>query len=93
MEALETLDFVAGWSSIRLMDGFELDIMTQVKGLENIPFDECHQLASVAELNNIKVPFLHINHLIKSKEASNRPKDKIDVIELKKIIEIRSRKG
>ncbi len=92
MEALETLDFVPGWSSIRLIDCFELDIMTQVSGLDNIPFDECYKLASVAELNNIKVPFLHINHLIKSKEASNRPKDQIDVIELKKIQEIRSKK-
>ena len=92
MEALETLDFVPGWSSIMLIDGYELDIMTEVSGLENIPFDECYQLASVAELNGTKVPFLHINHLIRSKQAAGRPKDLLDVIELEKIQELRNRK-
>jgi hypothetical protein len=50
-------------------------------------------ILSVAELNKIKIPFLHINHLIKSKEATNRPKDMLDVIELKKIQEIRIKKS
>jgi hypothetical protein len=85
MESLETLDFVPGWSSIMLIDGYELDILTEVKGLENIPFDECFNLASIAKLNDTKVPFLHINHLIRSKQATARPKDLLDIIELEKI--------
>lgn len=43
-----------------------------------------------ADLNGIKVPFLHINHLIANKKAVNRPKDQIDVMEperIKKIFE------
>ncbi|MFM2226469.1 MAG: hypothetical protein RJA07_2671 [Bacteroidota bacterium] len=92
MESLETLDFVPGWSSIMLIDGYELDILTEVKGLENIPFDECLDLASIAELNGINVPFLHINHLIASKEATARPKDLIDIIELEKIRNFRNTK-
>lgn len=31
------------------------------------------------------IPFLHINHLIYAKKATNRPKDRLDVIELEKI--------
>jgi hypothetical protein len=39
-----------------------------------------HTVASIAELNEIKVPFLHINHLIESKKAVARPKDIQDII-------------
>lgn len=42
-------------------------------------------MASIAEIDDIKVPFLHINHLIANKKAVNRPKDQMDVIYLDKI--------
>ena len=44
---------------------------------------------SFAEIENIKVPFLHINHLLANKKAVNRPKDQIDVIELEKLKKLR----
>jgi hypothetical protein len=47
-------------------------------------FDQCLTISSKAEIDNITVPFLHINHLIESKKAVNRPKDQIDVIYLEK---------
>lgn len=83
--SLETMQFVPGWTNFYIGGGIELDIMTSMKGLENISFRECLDLASIAELENIKVPFLHINHLIENKKIVNRPKDQIDVIELEKI--------
>ena len=67
--------------------------MTAMKGLENISFSECLNLASIADLEGIKVPFLHINHLIENKKMVNRPKDQIDVIELEKIRKIRDDNG
>lgn len=39
--------------------------------------------------DDLKVPFLHINHLIANKKLVNRPKDQIDVLELEKIKSIR----
>jgi hypothetical protein len=60
-----------------------------MKGLENIPFSECLNMASIADLEGVRVPFLHINHLIENKRIVNRPKDQIDVIELEKIRKIR----
>ena len=39
------------------------------------------------------VRFLHINHLIASKKAANRPKDQIDVIYLEKIKELQGNRG
>jgi len=56
-----------------------------MKGLEGYCFDECCQMATIAEIENVPVPFLHLNQLIANKKAVNRPKDKIDVTELEKI--------
>jgi predicted nucleotidyltransferase len=87
--SLETMQFVPGWTGFYISGGAELDIMTKMKGLENVPFDECLEMASIADLEGVKVPFLHINHLIANKKIVNRPKDQLDVIELEKIRKIR----
>ena len=60
-----------------------------MKGLENISFNECLSMASIADLEGVEVPFLHISHLIENKKKVNRPKDQVDVIELEKIRKIR----
>ena len=67
----------------------DLDIMTTMKGLENLSFSECLNMASIADLEGVEVPFLHINHLIENKKIVNRPKDQVDVIELEKIRKFR----
>lgn len=59
--------------------------MIDVKGLEALGFNECLKYATIADIDGINVPFLHINHLIASKLAANRPKDQLDVIYLEKI--------
>src|ERR1700761_2329227 len=87
--SFETMQFVPGWTNFYIGVGIELDIMTKMKGLEDIPFHECLEMASIADLEGIKVPFLHINHLIANKRIVNRPKDQIDVIELEKIRKVR----
>jgi predicted nucleotidyltransferase len=85
---LETMPFVPGWTNFKI-GGVELDILTEMKGLEHPGFDECLMMASIADLEGINVPFLHINHLIMNKKIINRPKDQIDVIELEKIRKLR----
>ncbi len=82
---LQTMQFIPGWTTFRLNNGLQLDIMTAMKGLEEYTFDECLSIATIAEIESIKIPFLHINQLIANKKAVNRPKDAIDVIELEKI--------
>lgn len=84
-EGVETTEFIPGFTSITLNSGFELDIMTYMKGLEQSNFDECFTLAPTAIIEGISVRFLHINHLIDVKKACGRPKDLLDVIELEKI--------
>lgn len=81
----EDIQFVPGWSDYFIGAGLRLDIMTSMKGLEDTDFDEALNMARVAIIENIPVPFLQINQLIANKKAVNRPKDQIDVIELEKI--------
>jgi len=87
--SLETMEFIPGWTSFYIGQAIELDIMTKMKGLEGYTFNECLELASIADLDGLLVPFLHINQLIANKKAVNRPKDQIDVLELEKIRKIR----
>lgn len=89
--SFEELNFVPGWTDFYIGSGIRLDILTTMIGLENTTFEEALSSASIAQIQNVKVPFLHINQLIKNKKAANRPKDIIDVIELEKIIKIRGK--
>jgi len=87
-QSIETMQFVPGWTSFYAA-GLVLDIMTEMKGLEDLTFDECYRMALVEDIDDVKVPFLHINHLIANKKVVNRPKDQLDVIYLEKIKQLR----
>lgn len=86
---IERMQFVPGWTEFHLNNGLRLDIMTEMKGLEKYTFDECMQMASIADIDNVKIPFLHINQLIENKRVVNRPKDQIDVEALEQIKKLR----
>ncbi|WP_198170239.1 hypothetical protein [Mucilaginibacter arboris] len=66
-----------------------MDILTDMKGLEGYSFDECLEMASIADIDEVKVPFLHLNQLIENKKTVNRPKDQIDVLALEEIKKLR----
>ena len=88
-EMVETMDFVPGWSSIKLFSGIDLDIMTYLKGFPQESFQSSYERASIAEIYNLQVRFLHINELIEAKKLAARPKDLIDIEELEKIKKLR----
>jgi len=90
---LETMQIIPGRTSFNLNNGLKLDLMLGVKGLESFTFDECLEQANIADIEGVRVPFLHINHLISSKKAANRPKDQIDVIYLEKIKKLLDEEG
>ncbi len=89
---LENVQFKPGFSNFSIAGGIELDILTEMKGLEGYSFEYCLKMASIADLEGTHIPFLHINHLIENKKITNRPKDQVDVIELEKIRKIREEK-
>ena len=90
---MERLQFIPGWTDFRLNNGLKLDILVNMKGLEGFTFEECLQIATIAGIENIPVPFLQINQLIANKKVVNRSKDQIDVMELEKIIQLRKEMG
>jgi hypothetical protein len=89
IELLERMKFVTGWTDFRLNNGLRLDIITHMKGLDDYSFDECYNLAAIAEIDDVQVPFLHINHLIQNKKEVGREKDQLDVINLERIKKLR----
>lgn len=90
---METIQFVSGWTDFKLNNGLRLDILTSMKGLEDFTFEDCFKMSTIADIDGIKIPFLHINQLILNKKAVNRPKDQLDVIQLEKIKELRKEMG
>lgn len=88
-DIIERLQFVPGWTDFHLNNGFRLDLLVDMKGLEGFTFDECLQVASIAEIDEVSIPFLHINHLIANKKAVNRPKDQADIVYLERIKKLR----
>src|SRR5579862_4507435 len=61
---IETMDFVPGGTEFHLNNSLVLDILTEMKGLEIFTFDDCLNIASVADIDNVQIPFLHLNQLI-----------------------------
>lgn len=88
---IEYMQFIPGWTDFHLNNGLRLDILIAMKGLEGYTFDECLEMASVADIENVNVPFLHINQLIENKKIVNRPKDQIDVQALELIVQLRNK--
>jgi hypothetical protein len=57
-----------------------IDVMMSIPG---IGFDEAWENREVVELGDLKIPFISRSDLIRSKEASGRPQDMIDIDKLK----------
>lgn len=61
---------------------FRIDFLTRISGVK---FEEAWTQKIEVDIDNLKVPFIHYNHLIISKMSSSRLKDKLDIEELQKI--------
>ncbi|MGY4384655.1 hypothetical protein ACVWYN_001681 [Pedobacter sp. UYP24] len=86
---IDYMQFVPGWTDFHLNNGLRLDILIDMKGLENYTFEECLNMASIADIEDVNIPFLHINQLIENKRVVNMPKDQIDVSALEQIRKLR----
>ncbi len=76
---------IAGYCEILMDDGMYADLMTDIPGLNQLDFEQYFSMALIDEIEGVKIMFLHYNHLISNKKATNRLKDQLDVIELEKI--------
>ncbi len=59
-----------------------VDIMMSIPGVE---FEEAWKNREIVELDDLKIPFISRSDLIRSKEASGRPQDKMDAERLKEV--------
>jgi predicted nucleotidyltransferase len=84
-EAIETMQFVPGFTDFTISYDLRLDVMTSIKGLENANFDDLLQNATIVYLTEVPVYFIDYDSLIIAKKAANRPKDILDIEELEKV--------
>lgn len=77
-------DFVAQEGSIRVMEEFDLDIFTRMRGHSLVEF---RPRLKKLEIHGISIPYLAPEDLILLKASSWREKDQIDVVALKRIIQ------
>ncbi len=83
-ESLETIQFVPGWVDFPLLNGMKMDIQTSLKGVD-LSFDQCFEIAPTVDVEEVHIPYLHLNQLLANKKAVGRPKDLNDADELEKI--------
>lgn len=76
---------IAGYCEIMMDDGMYADLMTDILGLDKTKYDEYLAMTTVDVIDGFKVKFLHYNHLLSNKKATNRIKDQLDVQELERI--------
>ena len=68
----------------------KIQLMT---GIDGVVFDACHRRRVVFEDQGLSIPFIALDDLIANKAASPRPKDRIDLEELRRIRDLGNQKG
>lgn len=86
IEKIKSLQLVAGFTQFKVGNsGFVVDPMTSMKAFNSFDFDRCYERAKPGEFNGIHFKVIHMNDLLKEKEATNRPKDQADIIHLREM--------
>ncbi len=84
---LEPDDFLAPNSVIQIgIAPHRIDILTDIDG---VSFQEAWENRQKVHFDDIETYSLEINDLIKNKSASNRPKDKLDLEQLRALAKLR----
>ncbi len=68
---------------------FKIDFMTYISG---VTFEEAYSEKIMTEIDELNIPFIHLNHLVLSKINTGRKKDIIDIEQLQKIKNIKKNK-
>jgi predicted nucleotidyltransferase len=71
------------------VEPMRLEILNEISGVD---FKTCYKNREVLDADGLKLNLIGINELIKNKESTERSKDKLDAIELRKCLK-RGRRG
>jgi predicted nucleotidyltransferase len=78
--------FVFGYTEVPFgKNGFSLDLGEQTKAFSQADFDTCYAKAITGDLDGIPIKVILLADLIREKQATARPKDLGDLIELERI--------
>ena len=80
---LKVEDFVPQEGSIRVMEDFDLDIFTRLRGQS---LEDFRPRLRCLDLNDVRIAYLAPEDLLLLKQNSRREKDQLDVAALKKIL-------
>ncbi len=87
--SLEFDDFLAAESVFQIgVEPNRIDILTDIDGVR---FEDAWENREVAEFGTLQAYSMGINDLIKNKSASGRPKDKLDLVQLKALAKQRKK--
>jgi len=79
-------DFLAPNSVLQIgIEPNRIDILTDIDGVN---FEDAWQNKQLVKFDEVQAYSLEINDLIKNKTASNRPKDKLDLVQLKALAKL-----
>jgi len=79
-------DFLAPNSVLQIgIEPNRIDILTDIDGVN---FEDAWKNKQLVKFDDIQAYSLEINDLIKNKTASNRPKDKLDLVQLKALAKL-----
>jgi len=79
-------DFLAPNSVLQIgIESNRIDILTDIDGLT---FAQAWKNKQLVEFNETSAYSLEIHDIIKNKTASNRPKDKLDLVQLKELAKL-----
>ena len=80
-------DFLAPNSVLQIgIEPNRIDILTDIDGLK---FEDAWNNKQVAKFDELQTYTLEIHDIIKNKEASNRPKDQLELVQLKELAGIK----
>ncbi len=88
LSELENMDFT---QHLAFHDGeppFRIDFMTYISGID---FEEAYLQKKDAVIDDLPVPFIHLNHLVLSKLNTGRLKDADDIEQLQKISRLKNK--
>lgn len=79
LDKVRSFDLVPGFTQFPIgKSGFIIDPMKSLKAFSSLDFDKCYERSVEGKYEEIKFKVISREDLLKEKETTNRPKDKLD---------------
>ncbi len=85
MEELMSVPILAGYCEIMMDDGFYVDLMTSIPGLDANDYDNQYARRNSQMVDGVEISYISYQDLILNKVKTGRPKDEDDKRNLEKL--------